>query len=58
MWIVLDHLTASCFIRALFYFSLYGVLDGFAGTAVADFAVKKLPAELLFGQVGCLSIYL
>jgi len=28
------------------------VLDGFAGTAVADFAEKKLPAELLFGQVG------
>ena len=31
--------------------SLYGVCDGFGGNGVADFAAKKMPAELLLGQV-------
>lgn len=31
--------------------SLYGVVDGFGGTGVADFSAKKMPAELLLGQV-------
>lgn len=30
---------------------VYGVFDGFDGYEVADFAVKKLPAELLLGQL-------
>jgi hypothetical protein len=31
--------------------SLYGVVDGFGGAGVADFSAKKMPAELLLGQV-------
>ena len=31
--------------------SLYGVVDGFGGAGVADFGAKKMPAELLLGQV-------
>ena len=30
---------------------VYGVFDGFSGSKVSDFAVKKLPAELCLGQV-------
>jgi serine/threonine protein phosphatase PrpC len=30
---------------------VYGVFDGFGGSKVSDFAVKKLPAELCLGQV-------
>ncbi len=32
--------------------SLYGVVDGFGGAGVADFGAKKMPAELILGQVG------
>ena len=32
-------------------FFLYGVLDGHDGPMVADFAVQRLPAELLLGQI-------
>jgi len=30
---------------------VYGVFDGFRGSKVSDFAIKKLPAELCLGQV-------
>jgi len=30
---------------------LYGVFDGFHGAQVADFVMKRLPAEILFGQL-------
>lgn len=30
---------------------LYGVFDGFHGAQVADFVMKRLPAEVLFGQL-------
>ena len=30
---------------------LYGVFDGFSGGQVADFVMKRLPAELLLGQL-------
>lgn len=30
---------------------LYGVFDGFSGAQVADFVMKRLPAELLLGQL-------
>ena len=30
---------------------LYGIFDGFQGCQVADFAKKRLPAELLLGQL-------
>lgn len=32
-----------------FNLSLYGLFDGFSGANVSDFAMKKLPAELLLG---------
>jgi len=30
---------------------LYGVFDGFNGAQVSDFVIKRLPAEVLFGQL-------
>jgi len=30
---------------------VYGVFDGFSGSKVSDFAIKKLPAELCLGQI-------
>jgi hypothetical protein len=30
---------------------LYGIFDGFRGCQVADFAKKRLPAEILLGQL-------
>ena len=30
---------------------VYGVLDGFGGADVADFVQKRIPAELLWGQI-------
>ena len=38
--------------------SLYGVVDGFGGAGVADFGAKKMPAELLLGQVGIIRLYI
>ncbi len=31
--------------------SLYGLFDGFNGHLVSDFAMKRMPAELLLGQL-------
>lgn len=39
------------FKRDEFGLCLYGVLDGFSGGQVADFVLKRLPAELLLGQL-------
>ena len=30
---------------------VYGVLDGFQGAHVSDFVAKRIPAELLWGQL-------
>ena len=30
---------------------VYGVFDGFGGAQVADFVTKRIPAELLWGQL-------
>ena len=30
---------------------VYGVLDGFDGSHVSDFVAKRIPAELLWGQL-------
>ncbi len=31
--------------------SLYGLFDGFNGASVSEFAMKRMPAELLLGQL-------
>ena len=34
-----------------FQLCTYGLFDGFSGSHVSDFAMKRLPAELLLGQL-------